>query len=73
MRLSPVGPAPDAPQIDDLDRGHRLRAARGPAGAASMTRPVRARCSLSSEGVALPSTQTPPARCARKMAMSRAW
>jgi hypothetical protein len=31
-----------------------------------VARPVRVRFSLSSDGVALPSTQTPPARCAPK-------
>ena len=62
----------DAPQVDDLDARHRLHRARsGKTSFAAL--PVRASCSLSSDGVALPSTHTPPARCARRIAMSRAW
>ena len=35
--------------------------------------PRRASSTLSSDGVALPSTHTAPARCARRIAPSRAW
>ena len=72
MRLSPVGPGPVRRRSMSSTRGIGCDRARS--GRRSLiARPVRVSCSLSSEGVALPRTHTPPARCARQMAMSRAW
>ena len=60
MRLSPVGPAPMRRRSTISTLRHRLRArAIGEHELRSPCR-VRARCSLSSDGVALPSTHTPP-------------